>query len=257
MRQSEWKADQNAKAYPSIALLLLSAGMRHGLIHLAHHLKSCSVQYRLKLYETVCKRFLHVSFEGSSIPCRSSSDRHSTTPLTAGVTLHRHQYCTSSQRSCLGFNFTLVYLSVGLVPFSFNHVSASLRPSIMVFITLPSALAWYIEWNLAGQGLLPSLFFLSASCSVCVPIFHPTPLFWLLHFEPSRSVFLPLLLSQFPLPQLFQGSQKRGASLCLLHARPACLIAGFSPASNSAGVELLSVLELLTVSQLKKACANL
>lgn len=78
LRQREWKADRNAKAYPSITLLLLSADLWHGLIHLPHHLKSCSVQGRLKLYEIVCKRFLYVSFEGCSLLCSSSPGRHST-----------------------------------------------------------------------------------------------------------------------------------------------------------------------------------
>lgn len=126
-----------------IALLLLSADLRPALIHLAHHRKSCSVQCRLKWYEIVCKRFLHVGFERSSPPCRIRSAGPSTAPQAAGVTLGRHRYCTGSQGSCSGFNFTLVYLSVQSLPFSFNHVSASLRPYIMVLISpLPSALAW-------------------------------------------------------------------------------------------------------------------
>lgn len=35
--------------------------------------------------------------------------------------------------------------------------------------------------------------------------FPPTSLFWLVHFEPSWSMFLPLLLSRFPLPPTFSG----------------------------------------------------
>lgn len=129
--------------------------------------------------------------------------RASTAPQAAGVTL-------GSQGSCSGFNFTVVYLSVQSLPFSFNRVSASLRPCIMMFISpLPSALAWWIKGNLARQGLLLCLLLISSSCSVCL---YFTPLIWLLHVEPSRSMFLPLLLSRFPLPQLLQGSHKRGAS---------------------------------------------
>lgn len=51
----------------------------------------------------------------------------STTPPTAGVTLRRHQQCTSSQRSCSGFNFMLVYLECQIGPrLFFSHVFASL-----------------------------------------------------------------------------------------------------------------------------------
>lgn len=118
--------------------------------------------------------------------------------------------CTGSQGSCSGFNSTLVYLSVQSLPFSFNRVPASLRPSILVFISpLPSALAWWSKRNLARQGLLLCLLFISPSCSVCL---YSTPLIWPLRVDPSWSMFLPLLLSLFPLPQLLQGSQKRGAS---------------------------------------------
>lgn len=126
----------------STALLLPSADLQPGLIHLAHHQNSCSIQRRLKLYEIVCKSFLHAGFEGSSAPCRSRSAGPSTAPRAAAVPLGRHRYRAGSQGSCSGFNFTLVYLSVQSLPFSFHRVSASLRPWIMVFISpLPSAVA--------------------------------------------------------------------------------------------------------------------
>lgn len=74
----------------------------------------------------------------------------------------------------------------------------------MVFIApLPSALAWCIKSSLARQGLLLSLPFLCLL--LCARISPPTSLFWLVHFEPSWSMFLPLLLSRFPLPPTFSG----------------------------------------------------
>lgn len=129
----------------STALLLPSADLWPRLIHLAHHRKSCSIQCCIKWHEMVCKGFLHVGFEGSSPPGRSRAQHSST-----GCRLHPAH--TGSQGSCSGFNFTLVYLSVQSLPFSFNRVSASLRPYIMVFISpLPSALVWWIKGNLQGK----------------------------------------------------------------------------------------------------------
>lgn len=184
-----------------------------------------------------------------------------TTPPTAGVTLRRHRHCTSSQRSCSGFNFMLVYLSVRLVAVFFSVVYLQVSEHILWYSLLLCHQHWRDVSNLALQGKVFCSPFSSSLSPAVRAYFPPTPLFWLVHFEPSWSMFLPLLLSRFPLPPLFQGSQKSGASPCLLRAGPARLIAGFSPASNSVGVEqeitwLLSVLELLTVSQLRKTCGN-
>lgn len=114
----------------STALPLPSADLQPGLIHLAHHRKSCSVQCRLKLYEIVWKRFLLVLAlrDPLLLAGGSRSAGPSPAPRAAAVPLGRRRHCTGSQGSCSGFNFTLVYLSVQSLPFSFHRVSASLRP---------------------------------------------------------------------------------------------------------------------------------
>lgn len=87
-------------------------------------------------------------------------------PWLQVLTLHRHQYCTSSQR-VLGVLCHACVSECKIGP-PFNHVSASLRPRIWVFITpLPSALAWCIKWNPAGQGLLLSLLCLLLGVCLC------------------------------------------------------------------------------------------
>lgn len=185
----------------------------------------------------------------------------STTPPTAGVTLRRHQHCTSSQRSCSGFNFMLVYLSVRLVPVFFSVVYLQVSEHILWYSLLLCHQHWRDASNQALQGkVFCSPFPSSVSC--CARVFPPPPLYfgWSILSLPG-ACSCPSYCPDFHFPPLFQGSQKSGASPCSLCAGPARLIAGFSPASNSVGVEqeitwLLSVLELLTVSQLRKTCGN-
>lgn len=214
---------------PALHLLLPSADLRPGLIHLAHHRKSCSVQRRLKLYKIVCKSFLQIGFEGSCAPCRSRSAGPSTAPQAAGVPLSRRWYRTGSQGSCSGFNFTLAYLSVLSLPFSFHRASASLRPWIMVFNSpLPSAVAWWIKGNLARQGLLLCrLLFISPSCSVCL---YSTPLIWLLHVSLPGACSCPSYCPNFHFPNFCKVL--RGVEPLLFAPCQTSLIAAFSPASR-------------------------
>lgn len=185
----------------------------------------------------MCKRFLRVSCEGSPVPCRSCCNGTRTAPLTAGVTIRVHRHCTSSQRTCLRFNFTLVYLSVRLVPFFFLTVFASLRPYIMACpAPPPAALAHCIKSNLAGWGLLLSFFLL---CLLLCVYFHPPPS---LYFRCSilslpRACSCPSYCPDFHFPHFRRVPRRSEPPSCLLRAGPAHLIAGCSPVSSSVGVE--------------------
>lgn len=96
----------------------------------------------------------------------------STTPPTAGVTLRRHQHCTNSQRSCSGFNFMLVYLSVRLVPVFFSVVYLQVSEHILWY----SLLLCHQHWRDASNQALRGKVFCSpfpSSVSCCARVFPP------------------------------------------------------------------------------------
>lgn len=186
----------------------------------------------------MCKRFLRVSCEGSPVPCRSRCSGTRTAPPTAGVTIRVHRHCTSSQRTCLRFNFTLVYLSVRLVPFFFLTVYLQVSDHTLWHALLLRQQHWNVVSNQTLQGKVScSPFSSSVSCCVCISTPPPSLYFRCSILSLPRACSCPSYCPDFHFPHFRRVPRRSEPPSCLLRAGPAHLIAGCSPVSSSVGVE--------------------